>query len=293
MKSLGFNTWLHCYLSYVICRRVRQRGGRRVGVLQRLRQPDVSGSDRLVGAVPDGDARRSRHAGRSGARRRRDRAAEERDQRLHRSAGCSSSASSTSSRSCAAPQGLWNLGKTTIADVNRDARADRAIVHESARSLLVVSLLAAAVLVVGADAPARRRRRSRSGSWCRCRARNAQNGRDILNGFLLYLDEIGYRAGGRADRAHRRRRRSDSGGGADEGAEAGRARQGPPDGRRAAVLDRLRARAVHRLDADPDGLPGGVRRRSDAAAAQQVDRAHRLERQPAEPRVRRVRLPRR
>ena len=26
---------------------------------------------------------------------------------------------------------------------------------------------------------------------------NAQNGRDILNGFLLYLDEIGYRAGGR------------------------------------------------------------------------------------------------
>src|SRR4029453_16170766 len=25
----------------------------------------------------------------------------------------------------------------------------------------------------------------------------AQNGRDILNGFLLYLDEIGYRAGGR------------------------------------------------------------------------------------------------
>jgi branched-chain amino acid transport system substrate-binding protein len=26
---------------------------------------------------------------------------------------------------------------------------------------------------------------------------SAQNGRDILNGFLLYLDEIGYRAGGR------------------------------------------------------------------------------------------------
>ena len=26
---------------------------------------------------------------------------------------------------------------------------------------------------------------------------NAQNGRDILNGFLLYLDEIGSRAGGR------------------------------------------------------------------------------------------------
>src|SRR5262245_37747391 len=26
---------------------------------------------------------------------------------------------------------------------------------------------------------------------------NAQNGRDILNGFLLYLEEIGYRAGGR------------------------------------------------------------------------------------------------
>jgi branched-chain amino acid transport system substrate-binding protein len=26
---------------------------------------------------------------------------------------------------------------------------------------------------------------------------NAQNGRDILNGFLMYLDEIGYRAGGR------------------------------------------------------------------------------------------------
>jgi ABC-type branched-subunit amino acid transport system substrate-binding protein len=25
----------------------------------------------------------------------------------------------------------------------------------------------------------------------------AQNGRDILNGFLLLLDEIGYRAGGR------------------------------------------------------------------------------------------------
>src|SRR4030095_7108074 len=26
---------------------------------------------------------------------------------------------------------------------------------------------------------------------------NAQNGRDILNGFMMYLDEIGYRAGGR------------------------------------------------------------------------------------------------
>ena len=41
-------------------RRVCQRGRRDVGVLQRLRQPDVSGSDRLVRAVPDGDARRSR-----------------------------------------------------------------------------------------------------------------------------------------------------------------------------------------------------------------------------------------
>ena len=26
MKSLGFNTWLHCYLSYVDCRVVRERG---------------------------------------------------------------------------------------------------------------------------------------------------------------------------------------------------------------------------------------------------------------------------
>ena len=84
MKSLGFNTWLHCYLSYVAVRRVCQRGRRHVGVLQRLRQPDVSRPDGLVRAVPDGDARRPGHARGSGVRRGRDRAAQERDERLHR-----------------------------------------------------------------------------------------------------------------------------------------------------------------------------------------------------------------
>ena len=120
----------------------------------------------------------------------------------------------------------------------------------------------------------------------------AQNGRDILNGFLLYLEEIGYRAGGRQIELDRRRRRGDSRGGADEGAKARRAGQGPRDGRRAAVVDRLRARAVHRRGADSDAVPGRVRRRPDAAPAQQVDRADGLDRQPAEPRVRRVRVSR-
>ena len=119
---------------------------------------------------------------------------------------------------------------------------------------------------------------------------NVQNGRDILNGFLLYAGRDRLPRRRTTDRAHRRRRRGDSGGGADEGAKADRARQGPHDGRRAAVVHRLRAGAVHRLDADPDGLPGRVRRRPDAAAAEQVDRAHRLERQPAQSCVRRVRV---
>ena len=110
MKSLGFNTWLHCYLSYVIVRRVRQRGGRGVGVLQRLRQPDVPGSHRVVGTVPDGHARRPRHAHRSGAGRR------------ARSC-CSKNVISAYTQRwllilgtvyivtiLAAPQGLWNFG---------------------------------------------------------------------------------------------------------------------------------------------------------------------------------------
>ncbi len=89
MRSLGFNTWLHCYMSYVDLRHVRQRGWGRVGVLQRLREPHVSGPHRLVGTVPDGYSGRTRDAHRSGARRCGDCRLEERDQRDTRSDGCS------------------------------------------------------------------------------------------------------------------------------------------------------------------------------------------------------------
>ena len=64
-------------------RRLRQRRRRHVGVLQRIREPHLSRSDRFVRAVPDGDARRPGHARGPGLRRGRDRPVEERDQRVH------------------------------------------------------------------------------------------------------------------------------------------------------------------------------------------------------------------
>ena len=120
---------------------------------------------------------------------------------------------------------------------------------------------------------------------------NAQNGRDILNGFLMYLDEIGYRAGGRKIQLIVED---------DEAIPA----VGLTKARKLVERDEVHVMAgallsstgyalapYIDLDEDPDGLPGGVGRRPDAAATKRVDRAHRMERQSAESCVRRVRLP--
>ena len=60
------------------------------------------------------------------------------------------------------------------------------IVHTAVVAIAVVSLTGQT-----ADAPIK------IGFMVPLSGGSAQNGRDILNGFLLYLDEIGYRAGGR------------------------------------------------------------------------------------------------
>lgn len=60
--------------------------------------------------------------------------------------------------------------------------------------LLVCAVLAASVLVRGQPIPPGP---IKVGFLSPLSGPYAQNGRDILNGFLLYLDEIGYRAGGR------------------------------------------------------------------------------------------------
>jgi branched-chain amino acid transport system substrate-binding protein len=77
--------------------------------------------------------------------------------------------------------------------IDRSDRSDRS--NRSNRSLafaLFVCLFAAAGLLLGqAQAPIK------IGFMVPLSGGSAQNGRDILNGFLLYLDEIGYRAGGR------------------------------------------------------------------------------------------------
>ena len=80
--------------------------------------------------------------------------------------------------------------------------------------------------------------RSRSGSSCRCRAPLAQNGRDILNGFLLSLEEIGYRAGGREIQLIVEDDEGIPAVGLTKAQKARGERQGAPDGGRAALVDR-------------------------------------------------------
>jgi branched-chain amino acid transport system substrate-binding protein len=58
---------------------------------------------------------------------------------------------------------------------------------------IVASLCAATIVAAQSDA----RPPIKVGFMVPLSGGNAQNGRDILNGFMLYLDEIGYRAGGR------------------------------------------------------------------------------------------------
>ena len=70
-------------------------------------------------------------------------------------------------------------------------RARRGRIRMLATAL--VSVCAAAMIAAQADTQAP----IKVGFMVPLSGGNAQNGRDILNGFLMYLDEIGYRAGGR------------------------------------------------------------------------------------------------
>ena len=114
---------------------------------------------------------------------------------------------------------------------------------------------------------------------------NAQNGRDILNGFLMYLDEIGYRAGGRKIELIVEDDEAIPAVGLTKARKLVERDEVHVMAGALALVDRLRAGAVHHVDEDSDGLPRGVGRRPDAAAAKRVDRPHRLERKSAEPRV--------
>jgi branched-chain amino acid transport system substrate-binding protein len=70
---------------------------------------------------------------------------------------------------------------------DRSGRSDRSL----AFALFACLFAAAGVLLGQAQTPIK------IGFMVPLSGGSAQNGRDILNGFLLYLDEIGYRAGGR------------------------------------------------------------------------------------------------
>jgi branched-chain amino acid transport system substrate-binding protein len=74
--------------------------------------------------------------------------------------------------------------------MDRSGRSDRS---SRSRSLVFVAfaLVAGSLSLGQAQAPIK------IGFMVPLSGGSAQNGRDILNGFLLYLDEIGYRAGGR------------------------------------------------------------------------------------------------
>lgn len=74
--------------------------------------------------------------------------------------------------------------------------------QSSQRTLLQMFLCALGVsvalfVVAGAAISAQAKPPIKVGFLVPLSGANAQNGRDILNGFLLYLEEIGYRAGGR------------------------------------------------------------------------------------------------
>ena len=120
---------------------------------------------------------------------------------------------------------------------------------------------------------------------------NAQNGRDILNGFLMLLEEIGYQAGGRRIELIVED---------DEGIPA----VGLTKARKLVERDQVHMMAGTLLSSTgyalapyidsmqiPMVYPVVSARRPDAAAAQQVDRPHRLDQQPAESCLRRVRVP--
>ena len=64
MKILGYNTWLHKYIAFIIAGGVRRPVRRAVGAHRRHRQPGERRADHVGRRAADGGARRRRHAGR-------------------------------------------------------------------------------------------------------------------------------------------------------------------------------------------------------------------------------------
>ena len=70
MKILGYNTWLHKYIAFIIAGGIRRPVRRAVGAHRRHRQSRERRSDDLGRCPADGGARRRGHAGRRRDRRR-------------------------------------------------------------------------------------------------------------------------------------------------------------------------------------------------------------------------------
>jgi branched-chain amino acid transport system substrate-binding protein len=77
------------------------------------------------------------------------------------------------------------------------AATKRAVVSGLGRTRVTLVLLAVLGAATFVTAQTDSREPIKIGFMVPLSGGNAQNGRDILNGFLMYLDEIGYRAGGR------------------------------------------------------------------------------------------------
>ena len=95
----------------------------------------------------------------------------------------------------------------------------------------------------------------------------AQIGKDMVDGFQLYLDQVKGKFGGADGEVHRRGRTGQAGDGGAQGLEAGRPGQSADAGRRLARLHRLRIGAGKHARESPLYRLDSFRRRSDAAQA--------------------------
>ena len=186
MKSLGFNTWLHCYVSYVISGAFASVAGIAWAYYNGFVGPTyldlTSSSEAFLMVTLGGPGTLVGPALGAGAIVLLKNVMSAYTQRWLLILGLVYVVTIVG-----APQGLWNL--VAVNPPRRDSPRRRA-----RRTLLVlfILLIPVATLVRGqTPAPIK------IGFMAPLSGAYAQNGRDIMNGLLLYLAEVGYKTAGR------------------------------------------------------------------------------------------------